>query len=169
MNLALRPSQCEAVLVNIASNAVWEVPAAIVLSSVALWRLWRWLRPHRARDAAAGPGTATGLTTPALAPETLARLRDLMLALPRWTESSRARRNFVTIALGKGHPVLGHIDWGGSARDVAQAVVAACAEQAGTDGGPPLCTLLAAIPREFGAKPQRDLELADLAALIGCP
>jgi hypothetical protein len=167
MSQTLTPDRCEEISVNIAANLVWEIPAIAVAFIVALWKLWRWVRHCPGR--AAGTDSPTRPQSPSLAPETLGRLHDLLLALPRWTEQSRARQNFVTIALGKGHPLLSLIDWSGSARDVARSVVTVCLEHQGTEGTPPLCMLLACIPREYGPKPDRDRELTALSARLGCP
>lgn len=163
----LTPNRCEDISVNIMANLVWEIPAFAVAVIVGLWKLWCWVRRRQGRTA--GTESPTRPKAPSLAPETLARLHDLLLDLPRWQEQPRARQNFVTIALGKGHPVLAHIDWNGSARDVARSVLAVCVEHQGTNGTPPLCMLLACIPREFGVKPDRDLEISALSDQLGCP
>lgn len=168
VSVVVKPSQCEDLSVNIAANLAWEIPGLVIGFLWAVWRVWSWLRHRRARRTGTAPAADWQPPTPPLSAETLARLHDLLLGLPRWQED-RARQNFVTMALSKADPLLHRIIWTGSARDVARSLVEVCTEFPGTDGTPPLCRLLAGIPREFGAKPDRDREIAALLALLGCP
>ncbi len=148
----LKPDQCGDLYIGVLTSVVLGVPTALA----ALW-LWLWRR-RALRSAGARPDPACLLDS-----ELLSRLQRLLLGLPRW-QDPRARRRFVTNALGKGHPLLHDIDSGGSARDAAFAVVDACA---GSDAGA-LCALLACVPREFGPDPSRDAELTALRELLRC-
>lgn len=158
----LKPEQCGEVYVGVLTSVVLGVPTAVL--GLMLWLLRR-RAARRVAPAAQKPTDAA----PALDPATLSRLQRLFLGLPRWHDARR-RRDFVTLALGKGHPLLDDIDCAGTARDAAMAIIDACADaQACAAGGhAPLCALLAAIPREFGSHPARDPELAALRAALGC-
>lgn len=103
-----------------------------------------------------------------LSPETLERLRDLLVALPGWS-NTRGRRNFVTIALWE-HRVLREVDLDGPPVDVAADLVQRCIEldEPTNTGLSPLCARLAAVPKRFGSKPARDGEIAALSAMLDC-
>jgi hypothetical protein len=122
--------------------------------------------------AESAPHDQAAVSPCALSPQTLSRLRDLLLGLPRWDEEQK-RRTIVTLGLGPGHTALNHIAWGGSADDSARAVIAACVDCRGPAVAeqPTLCALLAAIRREydrFGPNPARAAEIAELQALLAC-
>ena len=104
-----------------------------------------------------------------IGPALLVRLRDLLLALPRWSDKRR-RRAFVNGALW-GHTVLREIDLDGPGVDVAADLVAVCLELNNPNligVHSPLCDLLAAIVRDYGPEPARDRELAALSAILNC-
>jgi hypothetical protein len=123
------------------------------------------------RSAAESTGVAKVSTAPPIrgpVPETTRRLHELLLGLHIWNDP-RARRNFLTIALGKGHEALSHMDLDGPGIDCAISVIGVCAGRADPETGESLlCALLAAIPARFGAHPERDAEIADLGRLLGC-
>lgn len=97
------------------------------------------------------------------------RLRDLLLSLPGWN-SRRRRLSLLEIALGRGHPVLRQVEWEGSAAQLAWDVAKACEDypEPTASGLSPACALLAAIPRELGRSPARDLEIRALGAMLSC-
>jgi hypothetical protein len=158
----LKPEQCGDVYVGVLTSVVLGVPTAVL--GLMLWLL----RRRAARRSVLAEQKAID-PAPALDPATLTRLQRLFLGLPRWHDARR-RRDFVTLALGKGHPLLDDIDCAGTARDAAMSVIDACtdAQACAVGGHAPLCALLAAIPREFGPHPARDPELAALRATLGC-
>jgi hypothetical protein len=98
----------------------------------------------------------------------LARLRNLLVALPRWNDRRR-RRAFVNSVLW-GHPVLQEIELDGTGVEVAADLVAGCLErdEPTATGQAPLCALLLAIAQEYGPKPTRDQEIAALSAALNC-
>lgn len=185
--------ECNGLYVNLLAGFVLAGVLGVVgwLARVA-WRMLAGRRrtagdadPHEAPSPTVGTRDApsAAVQTPALAPsstglpglaspDALARMRDLLLGLPRWGDA-RVRQGFVTLALGKGHRALEDIDWGGGARDVAWSVVSVCDDFGGAtmsahEPRAPLCLLLAAIPREFGGDPRRDAEIDALRHALGC-
>ena len=101
-----------------------------------------------------GPAAPTAGNLPA-------RLRDLLLALPGWSQARR--RQFVTLALWQ-QPILNRIDLDGTPANVAADLAVACLEQGApdADGQAPLRALLAAVPSEFGPQSSRDQVIAEI-------
>jgi len=96
--------------------------------------------------------------------------RDLLLELPGW-DRERRRRSLAEQALGKGHRVMGEVEWEGGARDLAWELPSACEDfpEPTRRGLSPLCALLEAIRDDLGA-PGGELgeRIASLAARLGC-
>jgi cell division septation protein DedD len=152
--------QCDALYISLLAAGIVGAPAVLAKGAVVLYR---WLRGLKQ------PRVDRGVQRP-VDPELMQRLEQRLMELPRW-DDERRRRTFVTKALGKGHPLLADLNLAGAARDVAAELVDRCLSQAGASAaaGSPLCRLLAAIPQEFGAHPERDADLDALRQALGCP
>ncbi|MBV5348027.1 trypsin-like peptidase domain-containing protein [Lamprocystis purpurea] len=131
-----------------------------------------WAIPtHDLIDCCAAAGVPIAPSGPAAPPvgNLPARLRDLLLALPGWSQTRR-RRQFITLALWQ-QPILNRIDLDGTPTDVAADLAVACLEQGGpdADGYTPLLALLAAVPSEFGPQAARDQVIAEILSAATRP
>jgi hypothetical protein len=136
----------------------WAVPADAVAALC------------RAADVLLSPPAADPSVPEAPDPQLLGRIRDLLIELPGWG-SARRRKSFVAAALGKRHRVMDEVEWEGGARQLAWDLPSACEDfpEPTATGLSPLCALLAAIPAEFGPRPERDRAIAALRILLQCP
>nr|WP_242466061.1 trypsin-like peptidase domain-containing protein [Marichromatium gracile] len=102
-------------------------------------------------------------------PQTVERVRDLLLNLPGWG-IKESRISFIEIALGRRHRILNEIELDGRPRQVAWSVARACEDypELTESGLVPFCALLNTIPREFGCRPDRDREINELRILLHC-